>query len=191
MKIENNYWLTGKEFELGELLSETETLDIYEHMQATVYYKSGLADIDSFFEDESYIDKGYICTLASYEKGIGILFLKLKRSDIVDVGICYIERYKIISYEEHNANDLTVVKREDTKHKAKYIGKRAFGLFSSIAGLIADEIVIVNKYKTNGSEFQLKFTDENNIEKTIKLYSSDEFKHNTAQFLYAYFKCVL
>jgi hypothetical protein len=192
MKLENiNFYLTGQKFELGEPLSELEILDIYEHFQATIYYKSGLTDIDNFFEDKSYIDKGYVCTLISSENGISILFAKYKRSDIIDMGVCHIERSKILSYEEQPATELTVVKREETKHKAKYMGKRAFGLVSSVTRLIADEVVVVNKDKTNGSVFKLKFKNDKNIEKTIILYSSDEFKHNTSLFLNTYYKSIL
>jgi hypothetical protein len=97
----------------------------------------------------------------------------------------------IISFEEYPAFELIVVKREETKHKAKYMGKRAFGLVSSVISLISDEIVSVNTHKMNGSRYKLLFKDKNDLERSIILYSSDEFKHDTSLFLKTYFKPIL
>jgi hypothetical protein len=191
MKIENaNIWLT-KEFEPGKSLAETRLLDVYENIQATIYYESGLQEIDHYFKDKDYINSGYVCSIISFENGISIIFSKYKRNQISDMGICHIDRSKIIRFEEFPASDLLVVKREETKHKAKYMGKQAFGLLSSVTKLVADEMVSVNTQKMNGSKYKLLFMDKNEVERSIIFYSSDEFMHESSLFLNSYFKPVL
>lgn len=188
MKIENaNIWLT-KEFEPGKTLAETRLLDVYENIQATIYYESGLQEIDYYFREKDYITSGYVCSLIAFENGISIIFSKYKRNQISDMGICHIERSRIIRFDQYPANDLIVVKREETKHKAKYMGKQAFGLLSSVTKLVADEIVSVNTQRMNGSKYTLIFKDKNEQERNMIFYSSDEFMHETSLFLNTYYK---
>jgi hypothetical protein len=98
MKFENPHiWLTGKEFESGKTLAESKALDIYESIQSTIYYESGLPEIDCYFKDRDYLNSGYVCSLISFDNEISILFSKNKRGEILDMGICHIER-KIHDY---------------------------------------------------------------------------------------------
>ncbi len=139
MKLDNqNFWLTGDEIDFGECLYTLDILNIYDHMQSTVYYKSGIPEIDTLFGEKGVIKQGYITTITSYENCISIYFLKYFRDQVEELAIAHIRRDRIVKFEETVNQSLTVVKREEAKHKAKYMFKNGAGLIGSITGMVGE-----------------------------------------------------
>lgn len=189
MDLENkNFTITGSSVSLGDYLNELEITNVYDHMQATIYYQSGLIDIDIHFGDKGYIKSGYVCTMASYTNVVSIIFFKYVREVAKDMGIVIIERSKVIRYEQEPATNLTVVKKEATAHKTKYVLKRGIGVIGALGGVVADQFINVNTETVNGMKFKLFYKDANDIEQFIVLYSPDEHVHKTILFLNTYYK---
>lgn len=189
MKLENKtIWLTGNEFVPGEVLNELETESVYNHIQSRVYYQDGLTEIENIFRPSNYIDKGYVCTLVAHKDAISIIFLKYKGVDPVDAGIAYIDRSKIIGFEEEIASNLTVVKREEGKHSRKNFGRKAFAGASVLISSVSDQFVSVNTHQVNGVKYKLYYQNKFGDKDSLTLYSSDDYKSDVTLFLNTYFK---
>lgn len=193
MKLnDENFWLTGEYFEVGEMLYEADILDVYDHKQSTIYYKSGIPEIEKLFENKEYVKLGYVSTMIAQEKGISIFFAKFWRDKTSELAVAHIERDKILRFEEMKSNNLEVVKREEAKHKAKYMLKNGAGLLGSITGLIGEKKgVSANTFFTTGTIYKLYYLDKENKEKCIEMYSSNEFEHSSHLFLNTYYKKIL
>lgn len=192
MKLDNeNIWLTGSKYEIGEILKELEMTSVYNHMQAKLYYKSGIDSIDNHFNPTDYIEKGYICTLLATLGGMTILFRKFKGENTSDIGFYHIKRSKIIGYETGQSENLKIVKEETEKHKRKNFGRKAFGGASAIISGVADEFTKVNTKKINGKTYKLLYRDENDENKTINFYSSFTEINHIKLFLNTYYKSEL
>lgn len=192
MNLDNkNIILTGASVNPGEYLDELAITSVYEHMQATIYYDNGLPEIDTHFGSSGYINSGYVCNLISYLDVISIVFLKYVRDTPKDMGMFMIERSKITRFEQETATNLTIVKREEAAHKAKYVLKRGIGVIGALGGVVADQFVSVNTELVNGVKFKLFYKDTKDIEQCIIMYSSDEQKHKTILFLNTYYKSKL
>lgn len=189
MKLENKtIWLTGNKIIPGTVLNELETENVYNHIQSRVYYKEGISEIENVFRPSNYIDKGYVCTMVAHKDSISIIFIKYKNADPVDIGIGYIERSKILGFEEKQASDLTVVKNEENKHQAKNAGRKVFGATGVIGGVIGDQFVSVNTEKVNGLEYLLYYQGSSGQKEHLTMYSSNEYKNDTTLFLNTYYK---
>lgn len=189
MKLENKtIWLTGNEFVPGQVLNELETENVYNHIQSKIYYQDGLTEIENVFRPSNYIDKGYVCTLIAHKDAISLIFLKYKGVDPVDIGIAYIDRSKIIGFEENPASDLIVVKKEEGKHSMKNIGRKAFAATSVLISAVSDQFVSVNTHQVNGIKYKLYYQNKFGKKEHLTIYSSDEYKNDVTLFLNTYFK---
>jgi hypothetical protein len=188
MKLDGKRVLvTGKEFDLGKELRNTEPEIISHHVQAVVYYENGLPEFDKIFAPQGYIKSGYVCDLFALENGIAVVFAKYSDAEVIDIGIAHIERSKILNFEEFNESSLEVVKKEAGKHQAKTFLRKATGV-GLMASAFTDNIVSVNTCRTSGSKFKLYYVDETDNVKYINLYSPDEHKHKIVLFLNTYYK---
>ncbi len=189
MKLENKtIWLTGNEFVPGSVLNELETESVYNHIQARIYYHKGLTEIENVFRPSNYIDKGYVCTLIAHKDAISIIFLKYKGVDPVDMGIAYIDRSKIIGFEENPSSDLIVVKKEEGKYSRKNFGRKAFAGASVLISAVSDQFVSVNTHQVNGVKYKLYYQSKFGEKEHLTLYSSDEYKNDVTLFLNTYYK---
>lgn len=189
MKLENKtIWLTGYEFVPGLALNELETENVYNHIQSRIYYDEGLTEIEDVFHPSNYIDKGYVCTLIAHKDAISIIFLKYKGVDPVDMGIAYIDRSKIIGFEENQATDLIVVKKEEGKHSRKNLGRKAFAGASVLISAASDQFVSVNTHHVNGVKYKLYYENKFGEKEHLTLYSSEEYKNEATLFLNTYYK---
>jgi hypothetical protein len=190
MKLNNqNFWASGDAVKLGAVLCEVSVLDIYDHKQSTIYYESGLPEIDVLFGEKGYIRQGYCSTLIAYENSITLMIMKFSRDLLTELTACHIRRDKILRFEEVFSNSLTVVKRESGKHHTKYMFKNATGLVGSLIGIAGEEYGIsANTEQVKGIIYKLYFLDKDNNEKCINMYSSNEFEHSSKVFLNTYYK---
>ena len=189
MKLENKtIWLTGNEFVPGPALNELETENVSNHIQSRIYYDEGLTEIEDVFRPSNYIDKGYVCTLIAHKDAISIIFLKYKGVDPVDMGIAYIDRSKIIGFEENPAADLIVVKKEEDKHSRKNFGRKAFAGASVLISAVSDQFVSVNTHKVDGVKYKLYYENKFGEKEHLTLYSSEEYKNDATLFLNTYYK---
>lgn len=184
-------WISGEEFELGKGLNELGTDNVYNHIQAVVYYKNGIPEIENQFKPSDYIDKGYVCTFVSTINGFLIAFIKFTNTEIVDLIYVNIERSKILRYEEVSASQLKVVKKDEKKHYRKNFGRKAFAVASVIAGAIADQFLIVDTHYVDGFEYKLFYKDKFENIKYLIFYSPYELKNKTTLFLNTYYKSEL
>jgi hypothetical protein len=189
MKLGNKtIWLTGNEFVPGPVLNEIETENVYNHIQAKIYYQEGISEIENEFRPSNYIDKGYVCTLIAHKDAISIIFIKYKGADPVDMGIAYIDRSKIIDFEENPSTDLIVVKKEEGKHSQKNFGRKAFAGASVLISAVSDQFVSVNTHQVNGVKYKLYYQSKFGEKEHLTLYSSDEYKNDVTLFLNTYYK---
>jgi hypothetical protein len=193
MKLNNeNFWITGEQFESGESLYEVDILDIYDHKQSTIYYKSGIPEIDKLFGDKGYVKQGYVSTMLSEENGVSIFFCKYWRDQLEELAVAHIQRDKILRFEEAKNQNLEVVKREEAKHKAKYVLKNGTGLLGGLTGVAVEKMgVSANTFNTPGTIYKLYYLDNSQNEKCIEMYSAEEFEDSSQLFLNTYFKSVL
>ena len=191
MKFDNyNIWLT-ENVDTGKTISELRINSVYDHQQATVYYEKGIDYFDNAFKHENYIKAGYLCTLMASENTISLFFLRYNGEKIADLGVAHIKRLNITSYEEIESDNLEVVKKEELKHKAKYMHRRGAGIIGSVSGLIAEKFVSANTHIVSGGKFILHYIDEHENLKSIILYSSEEDRFYVQLFLNTYYKNVL
>lgn len=189
MKLNNeNIWLTEKNDEIGKSLYEIPILDIYDHKQSTIYYKYGISEIENKFGEKGYIGQGYVTTLVAHENAISIFFLKYLKDKITELSVAHIDRKQIVRFEEKKTSNLIVVKREDTKHKAKYMLKNSTGLLGSLTGLATENKVSANTEEVDGVLYSLFYKDTNGKEQEIIMYSSNEFADKSNLFFNTYYK---
>jgi hypothetical protein len=189
MKLDNKIiWITGKEFEIGIILNELELQSVSNHIQATVYYKEGISEINSHFNPSDYIDKGYVCNFYAAENSMIIAFIKFTNAKPVDLSYVHLERSKILNYEENSASDLKVVKKEESKHFGKNIGRKAFVGASVLITAVSDQFVSVNTHQVNGVEYKLYYQSKFGEKEYLTFYASDEHKNDVTLFLNTYFK---
>ena len=188
----DNYFLTSNEkFDTGILLASTERLDIYDHIQATIYYEHGITEIDNKLNGRSYIDLGYVCSITSRENSIEIWFYKFGKNQILeDMAVAFIERKNIIDFEKIVSDNLPVVKREEAKHKMKYMARNS-GIIGRLGSIATDKIISANIEILPGTRYNLNFYNKNNIPQQILFYSSHEFDSKTTLFLNTYYKNIL
>lgn len=189
MKLKNKIiWITGTEFETGIVLKQLDLQSIYNHIQATVYYKEGISEIDNHFNPSDYIDKGYVCNFYATKHGLTIAFIKFTNGDPVDLSYVHLERSKILNYEENTASDLKVVKKEENKHAQKNFGRKAFAGASVLISAVADQFVGVNTHKINGAEYKLYYQNKYGEKDYLTFYASEEQRNNVTLFLNTYYK---
>ena len=189
MKLNNKIiWITGNEFENGTVLKELDLQSVYNHIQATVYYKDGISEINSHFNPSDYIDKGYVCNFYATQFGLTFAFIKFTNGDPVDLSYAHLERSKILNYEENSASDLKVVKKEESKHSRKNFGRKAFAGASVLISAVADQFVSVNTHQVNGVEYKLYYQSKFGEKECLTFYASDEYKNDVTLFLNTYYK---
>uniref|UniRef100_UPI00404B892F CFI-box-CTERM domain-containing protein n=1 Tax=Gelidibacter sp. TaxID=2018083 RepID=UPI00404B892F len=189
MKLNNKIiWISGNEFENGTVLKELDLQSVSNHIQATVYYKGGISEINNHFRPSDYIDKGYVCNFYSTQFGLTIAFIKFTNGEPVDLSYAHLERSKILNYEESPASDLKVVKKEEGKHSRKNFGRKAFAGASVLISAVADQFVSVNTHQVNGVEYKLYYQSKFGEKEYLTFYASDEHKNNVTLFLNTYYK---
>lgn len=190
MKLNNeNFWATGDKVNGGQFLCEINVLDIYDHKQPTIYYASGVPGLDKLFGEKGYIKQGYISTLTAYENSVCLFIAKYLRDELTEMAVVHIARDKILRFEEEKSDSLIVLKREDTKHKAKYMFKNASGLVGSLASFAGEKYgVSANTEQVSGTIYKLYFIDQDENESFIEIYSANEFEHSSKIFLNTYYK---
>tara|TARA_R110000868_G_scaffold27279_1_gene103868 strand:- start:579 stop:1418 length:840 start_codon:yes stop_codon:yes gene_type:complete len=189
MKLDNKIiWITGKEFETGIVLNELELQSVFNHIQATVYYKEGISEIDNHFNPSDYIDKGYVCNFYAAENSITIAFIKFTNAKPVDLSYVHLDRSKILNFDENPATELKVVKKEESKHSRKNFGRKAFAGASVLISAVADQFVSVNTHKVKGVEYKLYYQDKFGEKEHLTFYASDEHKNDVTLFLNTYYK---
>lgn len=188
-----NIYLAGKTFSQGDddMLDALATFEVGDHHQAQVYYHSGIPEFDKLFYPEGYIKLGYVCQLLASIDGITLYFSRKVRDETRELAGAHIHRSNILDYEIEDSNNLIFVKEEFLKHKAKLLGKSAFGLVGSLTGHIADEFTVVNTEEYEGHKLTLNYKNEQGTKENLVLYCSSEFSHNVTLFLNTYWKSVL
>ncbi|PRP66660.1 CFI-box-CTERM domain-containing protein [Nonlabens agnitus] len=188
-----NIYLSGKTFSQGDddMLDAIATFEVGDHHQAQVYYDSGIPEFDKLFYPEGYIKLGYVCQLLASIDGITLYFSKKVRDETRELAGAHIHRTNILDYETEENNNLVFVKEEFLKHKAKLLGKSAFGLVGSLTGHIADEFTVVNTEEYEGHKLTLNYENEQGAVQKLVLYCSSEFLPNITLFLNTYWKSAL
>lgn len=189
MKLNNEIiWITGDKFESGKVLKHLDLQSVYNHIQATVYYKDGIPEINDHFNPSNYIDKGYVCNFYATQNGLTFAFIKFTDGEPVDLSYAHLERSKILNYEENPATNLKVVKKDENKHSRKNFGRKAFAVASVLISAVADQFVSVNTHQVNGVEYKLYYQNKSGDKEHLTFYASDEHKNNVTLFLNTYFK---
>ena len=187
-----NFWLTGDTFDPGDALDEILTLEIAYQRQSTIYYKSGIPEIDNLFKEKNYIKHGFTTTIVSYKNGVAIMFSKYFRDALEEFTVAHIKRDKILRFEEVKCQNLEVVKKEPRKNMTKGVLQGGFGgVVGGLAGLGAEKLWSSNTHKIAGTIYNLYYLDRTNNEKCIEMYSAQEHEHNSQLFLNTYFKSEL
>lgn len=186
-----NVYLNSIDENIGNSLGEIPILDVYDSRQSTAYYDGGIYEFDAKFDKNKFYQLGYAFTIIAYPNCLGLFFLKYSGDTLQDMGCAYINRNSILKVEEFDAKGLEVVKRKESANLAKYMVRNKAGLLGSALGYGMDKLKKVNIDVVNGKGYKLSYLDSNNIEKSINIYSSDEFKNTTSLFLNTYYKSKL
>lgn len=187
-----NFWLTGDKFDPGESINQIQQLQIAYQRQSTIYYKSGIPEIDNLFKEKNYIKHGVTTSISFYRNGVAIFFTKYFRDTLEEFTVAHIKRDKILRFEEVKCQNLEVVKEEQRKNMAKGMLQSGFGgLVGGLAGVGAEKLWRPNTHKVAGTIYNLYYLDKTNNEKCIEMYSAKEYEHNSQLFLNTYFKSEL
>lgn len=189
----DNFVISSKDkLEVGEFLVGTEIFDIYSHRQSPIYYENGIRQIDEKLKEKSYIDLGYVVSIKAKTNAIEIWFYKFINDDtLYDFSVVIIDRENLVSIESFPSTNLRVVKREETKHKVKYMARNSSGLIGALTGKATEKIVSANTELLSGTKYKLKYVDENRQISEFILYSSSEFDSTITLFLNTYYKKIL
>ncbi|MFD0762713.1 CFI-box-CTERM domain-containing protein [Lutibacter aestuarii] len=192
MKLENKrIYLTGEEYENGEILNDLKFTNIYNHYQAVIYYKSGIKEIDTIFYPKGYVKNGYLLSILASVNGMILYFVKYSGEDMSDLGTVYINRSNIINFEELKSSKLEVVKKEESKHMAKNMLRKGFAVASVIGRSITDKFTSVNTEFVEGYIFNLYYYDNEGVKNCVSLYCEEEHKNANTLFLNTYYKNTL
>lgn len=192
MEKDKNIWLTKKADDRGSDYGVLGYAEVYDHPQAVIYYESGIKEIDVEFEPEGYIKNGFVCDMCATENAITLFFFRFKgRSELTDLISVHIYRDNISRLRVEKADDLIVVKKETKKHEAKAIGRRGFALAGNIIGGITKGIISANTTIASGKKFILEYTDINDENQSLCLYSPNEYSDKAELFLNTFYKSEL
>jgi hypothetical protein len=189
MKINKTIWLTKKAETIGSVYNNLGYLEIYDHPQAILYYKSGIKEIDNEFNPHGYIKSGFVCDMSATENTVTLFFFRYKgKKELHDLISVHIHRDSIKMLSVNEADNLTVVKKEEKKHKIKALGRRGFALVGNIVGEATKGIISANTTNASGNEFILEYFDRSNIKQSLYLYSPKEYSDQAELFLNTYYK---
>ena len=188
MKLNNlKINLTGDNFEYKPLLNSSKIIKVSDDTHSIVYYESGIPEIDNLFDEKYYFDK-YILRLLALNDGIVLHFAKFEGNAKVDAAFIDINRLNISDYNEEPATNLVVLKNDQSSRKFKKNLGAAFGVVGAIIAEVNDSKRKIKTITVSGSRFNLFFNDKDGNQKTITIYSSDEYKHEIRLFLNTYYK---
>lgn len=191
MKLNNlKINLTGDNFEYKPLLNSSKIIKVSDDTHSIVYYESGIPEIDNLFDEKYYFDK-YILRLLALNDGIVLHFAKFEGNAKVDAAFIDINRLNISDYNEEPATNLVVLKNDQSSRKFKKNLGAAFGVVGAIIAEVNDSKRKIKTITVSGSRFNLFFNDKDGNQKTITIYSSDEYKHEIRLFLNTYYKSEL
>lgn len=178
-------WLTESSGHVGDLYATMQSVKIGDHMQAVIYYKSGIKLIDECFEN--YIKDGYVSEIFFHDKAIVFYLNKYKYKWIDDQGLFILRRSDIISIKEYETPNVEVVKFEKGKHIAKAMGRRGFGLVGSLIGLLGDNIETKeNTTFEPGVMFEVQYLDSNKNISILKYYCTQRVYSEIGPFFLTY-----
>ena len=188
MKLNNlKINLTGDNFEYKPLLNSSKIIKVSDDTHSIVYYESGIPEIDNLFDEKYYFEK-YILRLLALNDGIVLHFAKFEGNAKVDAAFIDINRLNISDYNEEPATNLVVLKNDQSSRKFKKNLGAAFGVVGAIIAEVNDSKRKIKTITVSGSRFNLFFNDKDGNQKTITIYSSDEYKHEIRLFLNTYYK---
>jgi hypothetical protein len=183
-------WLTGSEFDLGEELNMLDIEDVFDNKYASIYYESGLPEIDYRFKPKGYIKSGYVCSLVSYLNGIAVSFMQFgyDTDRAYDMGFAYIEREKLLGFSIEPAENLEVVVLNRMKSQMGYHFTRGGGLVGGLVGLAANAVKKVKTHLVSGYQIRLNYLTDQSEEKQLVFYCEEERKMVVELFLNTYYK---
>jgi hypothetical protein len=181
------FWLSEKLENIGDLYGTIRTLEIGDSKHGLIYYKSGINEIDKTLNN--YIELGYVNEMFFHENAIVFYLNKYGVRYLEDELIFILKRENIISVNEIELNCVEVADFEQTKHIAKAVGRRAFGLIGSIIGLATENIATKRKIITvPGVIFEINYLDDKNDEKQIKYYCEKEIYSKVGEYFLSFIK---
>ncbi len=189
MKLNNlKINLSTNSFDYNPILKSTNLIENTENTQSTIYYESGLPEIDSIFKDNPYYIEHYVFRIISCVDGITLHFAKYDDKIKIDAGFFDIHRSDLINFEESHDINLEILKNDEKSRKFKKNLGYGFGVVGAVIAHVTDSN---RKIKTNyvtGSRFRLNYNDKDHKKQTITVYSSEMYKHETLLFLNTYYK---
>lgn len=175
-------WLTESCGNVGDLYATLKSIKVGDHMQAVIYYDSGIKLIDESFEN--YIKEGYVSEIFFHDKAIVFYLNKYKYKWVDDQALFIIRRSDIINIKEYENSNIEVVKFEKVKHMAKAAGRRGFGLVGSLIGLLGDNIETKeNTTFEPGVMFEIEYYDNDKNISKLKYYCTKTAYPEIGQFL--------
>lgn len=175
------FWLSEEVNHVGDLYGTLRTVKIGDSKHAVIYYKSGISEIDKTLSN--YIERGYVNEIFFHEHAIVFYLNKYGVHYLEDELIFLLKRDSIISVNEIKLNSLEVADFEQTKHIAKAVGRRAFGLIGSIIGLATENVETKRKIITvPGVIFEINYLDNKNEEKQLHYYCEMEIYSTVGNF---------
>lgn len=163
-------------------LCELGVLDVYEHKQPIIYYKSGCPEIENIFSKKSYLNNGFICNLIATRKQVSLYFCKYKVDMVSDLAGVHIYRSEIRNTIKSKCNDLDFIKKESIKHQSKYMFKRG-SFLGAIIGAATENINNVNLRKSNGICYTINFKNINDIESKLVIYCNTDYEYEIDDFM--------
>ncbi len=189
MKLDNlKINLSTNSFDYNPVLKSTNLIDNTENTQSTIYYESGIPEIDSIFKDNPYYMEHYVFRIISLVDGITLHFAKYDDKLKIDAGFFDIHRSDLINFEESHDINLVILKNDEKSRKFKKNLGYGFGVVGAVIAHVADSNRKIKTKYVNGSRFKLNYQDKDGKQQTMTVYSPEEYKHETLLFLNTYYK---
>jgi len=189
MKLNNrkiNY--STSSFDYNPLLKDTKLIENTQNTQSTIYYESGISEIDTIFNENKYYLEHYVFQMCALIDGIALAFAKYDDKVKVDAGFFNIHRSDLINFEVIDDFNLEILKNDEKARKFKKNLGYGFGAVGAIIAQVADSNRKIKTIYIKGSRFKLNYRDKDGQQKTITIYSQEEYKHETLLFLNTYYK---
>lgn len=181
-----------KDFSLlknGELGKEKFTIDegySFGTPYTRIYYKNGIPFFDEFLKGDKFFEHKLLFIISGYENAIVFYLINSNYSAKQILNRENITRF--VMSEPTDVEIVTFSKAINIFKTGAYGGGFIGSLASIGIGNLSEKIRGIKTKLVKGSEFNLYYLDENNSEKSITIYASEEESTRLLVFLSALYK---
>lgn len=194
-KLNNDiYWLT-KEADPkileknGNIIRDMEFAMAGDKRFSYIYYHSGSDLIDNMIGSD-YTYDGYISTIFATIPTVGLQFMDVHNFKVNDFGLFHINRESILSFDETKNQNKEIIDLSKCKDNLRFM-RNAAGLVGRGISNAIDRKKAFPMIVKNGSIFNLRYIDKNELENTLQIFVENEHSSLVRIFLNTYYKNVL